>query len=129
MTWCFLSVAQAARMALERGVFTAHSWINTEGFPCGAVRRGSRTSGRYWTAILVVIWMTMAPLPIVVLLLATAEPELMILPVPFAEINAIGTVFPLIPLMIVVMIPIVVAVMVDASGDDHFLCCGCFWRG
>lgn len=71
----------------------------------------------------------MAPLPIVVLPLATAEPELMILPVSFAEINAIGMFFPFIPLMVVVMIMIVVAMMVDASGDDHFLCCGCSWRG
>ena len=53
----------------------------------------------------------------------------MILPVSFAEINAIGMFFPFIPLMVVVMIMIVVAMMVDASGDDHFLCCGCSWRG
>lgn len=71
----------------------------------------------------------MAPLPVVVLLMTGREVEVTILSVPFAEINAIGMVFPIIPLMVVMVIVIVVAMMVDASGDDHFLRCGCFWRG
>jgi hypothetical protein len=79
----------------------------------------------YSTIVLPVIWMVMAPLPVIVLLLAGCKVELAIISVPFAEIDAVRTVFAIIPLMVVMMIAIVVASMIAASGNYNFLGSGC----
>ena len=63
----------------------------------------------------------MAPIPIIALLSAGREVELAIISVPFAEINAVGTVFTFIPGVIVMMVAIVVAGMVAAGGNYHLL--------
>ncbi len=63
----------------------------------------------------------MAPLPVVILLAAADVVELTIVSVPFAEVYAIGTVFAVIPLMIVTMIAIVIAMVIDASTDYYLL--------
>ena len=60
--------------------------------------------------------------------------ELAVVPVSFAKIGAIGTVFTFIPYMIVMMVAIVIARMVAASGNYHFLgsglgCCCSGERG
>jgi hypothetical protein len=60
--------------------------------------------------------------------------KLAVVPVSFAKIDAIGTVFTFIPYMIVMMVAIVIARMVAASGNYHFLssslgCCRCGERG
>ena len=61
----------------------------------------------------------MAPTPVAILFAAAIPMELAIVSVPFAEVCAIGTVFAVVPLMVVVMMAIVVAIMIDA--DYHFL--------
>jgi|SRR6185437_1248126 hypothetical protein len=77
---------------------------------------------------LVAIWMVMAPLPVVILLAAVHVVELTIVSVPFAEVHAIGTVFAVIPLMVVAMIAVVVAMMIDASTDYYLLSRSRLWR-
>ncbi len=76
------------------------------------------------TLVLVVIWMVMAPSPVVVLLSASRKAKLAIVSVMFAQVDSIGTVFPVIPFMIIMVIAIVVA-GVTALSDNHFLGCGC----
>jgi len=73
----------------------------------------------YLTMKLVAIWVAMTPIPVVALLAAAILVELTIASVPFAEVYAVGTVFAVIPLMVVTMIAIVVSRMIDA--DHHFL--------
>jgi hypothetical protein len=73
------------------------------------------------TKYLVAIWMAMAPIPVMCLLAATIVMELAIVSVPFAEVDPIGTVFAVIPLMVVTMIAIVVARVIAPRGDNHFL--------
>src|ERR1700722_2342383 len=70
---------------------------------------------------LVAIWMAMAPSPVITLLAAVIPVELAIVFVPLAQVYAVGTVFAVIPLMVVTMIAIVVASMIAASSDNHFL--------
>jgi hypothetical protein len=79
----------------------------------------------YSTIVLPVIWVVMAPIPVIALLLAGREVELAIISVPFAEIDAVGTVFAFIPYMVVMMIVIVVAGVIAASGNYNFLGSGC----
>ncbi len=68
---------------------------------------------------LVAIWVTVAPIPVIVLFTATREAEFTVVSVPLAKVDAVGTVFAVIPLMVVTMIAIVVARMIDP--DYHFL--------
>ena len=73
-----------------------------------------------WLMInLVAIWMVMTPLPVAILLAAVDAVELTIRSMPFAEVQAIGMVFAVIPLMVVTAITIVIARMIDP--DNHFL--------
>ena len=72
-----------------------------------------------FTKKLVAIWMAMAPLPVAILLAAVIAMELAIISVPFAKVYAIGTVFAVIPLMIVMMVAIIVARMIHS--DLYFL--------
>jgi hypothetical protein len=65
--------------------------------------------------------MVLTPIPVIALLLAGREVELAIISVPFAEINAVGTVFAFIPYMVVMMVAIVVACMIAAGGNYHLL--------
>jgi hypothetical protein len=65
--------------------------------------------------------MVMTPIPIIALLLAGREAELAVVSVPFAEIDAVGTVFSFIPYMVVMMVVIVVARMIAARRNYHFL--------
>jgi hypothetical protein len=62
-----------------------------------------------------------APIPVIALLFAGRKVELAIISVPFAEINAVGTVFAFIPRVVVMMVAIVVASMVAAGGNYHLL--------
>jgi hypothetical protein len=84
--------------------------------------------------VLVVIWMVVAPSPIVVLLPASVQAELAIVSVPFAKVDAVGTVFTIVPNMVITMTAIVVACMVALS-DHNFLgrgglgCCRSSQRG
>ena len=73
------------------------------------------------TLELVLIWMAMAPIPVVSLLAAVISAELAIVSVPFAEVYAVITVLAVIPLMIVMMMAIVVAIVIAARTDNHFL--------
>jgi len=81
----------------------------------------------YLTLVLVVIWMVVAPIPVVVLLPASRKAELAIVSVPFAKVDAVRTVFPVVPHMVVTMIAIVVARMI-ALRNHHFLRSGGLWR-
>jgi len=63
----------------------------------------------------------MAPTPVTALLAAVILVELTIVLVPLAQVYAVGTIFAIIPLMVVTMIAIVVASMIAASSDNHFL--------
>lgn len=63
----------------------------------------------------------MAPIPVIALLVPAISVELPILPVPLTQVYAVGTIFAVIPLMVVTMIAIVVAGMIAASRDYHFL--------
>ena len=72
------------------------------------------------TVELLVIGMVMAPIPVVRLLSAGRQAEFTIVPVPFAQVYTVGTVFAVIPLMIVTMIAIVVASVIALS-DYYFL--------
>jgi hypothetical protein len=63
----------------------------------------------------------MAPTPVTALLTPVISMELTIISVPLAQVYAVGTVFAVIPLMVVTMIAIVVASMLAASSDNHFL--------
>jgi hypothetical protein len=71
--------------------------------------------------VLPMIWMAMAPIPIIALLVRGRKAELAVVSVPFAKIDAVGTVFVFIPFMVVMMILVVVAGMIAASGNYHFL--------
>ena len=75
----------------------------------------------YTNIVLLVIWMVMAPIPVVALLSAGREVELAIISVPFSKINAVGTVFAFIPRVVVMMVAIVVAGMIATSGNYDFL--------
>ena len=70
----------------------------------------------------------MTPLPVVILLAAVDVVELTIVSVPFAQVRAIGTVFAVIPLMIVTMIAVVIAMVIDASTDYYLLGRSRLWR-
>ena len=59
--------------------------------------------------------MAMAPIPVVALAAMVFAAELTIVAVSFAEINAVGTVFAIIPLMIVTMVAVIVAGMIAAA--------------
>jgi hypothetical protein len=83
------------------------------------VEEGSRSAEL--TIKLVAIWMAMAPIPVVALLPPVISVELAIVSVPLAQVYTVGTVFAVIPLMVVTMMAIVVASMIAASGDNHFL--------
>ncbi len=78
------------------------------------------TSRSYLIVELIVIGMAMAPIPVVLLLLASRQMKLPIVPMVFAQVDSIGTVFAVIPLMIVTMIVIVVASVIALS-DHNFL--------
>jgi len=74
----------------------------------------------------------MAPIPVIALLTPIISVELTIVFVPLAQVHAVGAVFAVIPLMVVTMVAIVVASMIAASGDNHFLrggCLGCYRGG
>lgn len=86
------------------------------------------TSVRSWITILVVIRMTVPPSPILILSLSANVPEFAIVPVPFAEIEAIRMIFAFIPCMVVMMIAVIVAVMIYARTYHDFLSSGCFWH-
>jgi hypothetical protein len=75
----------------------------------------------YSTVVLPLIWMMMTPIPVIALLFAGRQVELAIISAPFAKIDAVGTVFVLIPDMVVMMIAIVVARMIAARRNYHFL--------
>jgi hypothetical protein len=64
--------------------------------------------------LLVAIWMIVTPPPVVTLLAAAIVVEFAIISVPFPKVYAIGTVFAVVPLMIVAMITIIVATMIDS---------------
>ena len=63
----------------------------------------------------------MAPSPVTALLALVISVELTIVSVPLAQVYAVGTIFAVIPLMVVAMVAIVVASMIAASSDNHFL--------
>jgi hypothetical protein len=63
----------------------------------------------------------MAPIPVITLLATAIAVELAVVPVPFAKVDSIGTVFAVIPLMVVTMVAIIVARVVAARSDNHFL--------
>jgi hypothetical protein len=63
----------------------------------------------------------MAPTPVTALLTLVVLVELTIVSVPLAKVYAVGTIFAVIPHMVVTMIAIVVASMIAASSDNHFL--------
>jgi len=63
----------------------------------------------------------MAPIPIIALLVRGRKAELAVVSVPFAKIDAVGTVFAFIPHVVVMMIVIVVARMIAARRNHHFL--------
>ena len=72
--------------------------------------------------VLIAIWMAMAPIPVSSLPPMVLAAELTIVPMLFAEVNPVGTVFAVIPLMVVTMVAIVVAVMIAvADANGHFL--------
>jgi hypothetical protein len=78
--------------------------------------------------------MAMAPIPVVALLVTAISVELTIVSVPLAKVYAVGTVFAVIPFMIIAMIAIVVTGMIAASGNHYFLggglrCCRSSKRG
>ncbi len=86
------------------------------------------------TIVLLVIWMMMTPVPIIALLFTGRQVELAIVSVPLSKIDAVGTVFIFIPYMVVMMIVIVIAGMIAASGNYNFLgsgscCCRSCERG
>jgi hypothetical protein len=63
----------------------------------------------------------MAPIPVVILLATVISVKLTVVPVPFAKVDSIGTVFAIIPLMVVAMVAIIVARVFAARSDNHFL--------
>jgi hypothetical protein len=65
--------------------------------------------------------MAVAPIPIVSLLAAGFVVKATIVAVLFAEIDAEGTVFAVVPFVVIVMMAIVVAMMVATFMDDDFL--------
>ena len=72
----------------------------------------------------------MAPIPVIALLFAGRQVKLAIVSVPFAEIDAVGTVFAFIPRVVIMVIVIVVAGMIAASSNYNFLGGGsCRCRG
>jgi hypothetical protein len=68
---------------------------------------------------LIAIWMAMAPIPIAPLPPTANHVELTILDVPLAKVYAVGTVFAVIPLMVVTMVAIVIAGMTPIIVKDY----------
>src|ERR1700680_4253967 len=68
---------------------------------------------------LIAIWMAMSPIPIVALPPTANHVELTILGVPLAKVYAVGTVFAIIPLVIVTMAAIVIAGMTRIVVKDY----------
>jgi len=62
------------------------------------------------------VWMGVAPIPVVALVPAPRFGKRMIFAMPFAEIDAIGTVFVVIPIVIVLMVAVVVAGVILRCG-------------
>ena len=71
------------------------------------------------TMVLIAIWMAMAPMPVRSLPPMVFLAELMIVSVPFAKVYPVGTVFAVVPLMIVTMVAIVVAGMITVGMTDY----------
>jgi hypothetical protein len=110
-------------IAQERAIHTANHAEKPRPSPALSCAEEGASVG-YTTIVLPVIWMMMPPIPVIALLLAGRQVELAIVPVPFAKIHAVGTVFAIIPYMVVMMIVIVVAGMIAARRNYHFLCSG-----
>ena len=68
--------------------------------------------------------MAMAPIPVVALLVAAISMELTIVFVPLAKVYAVGTVFAVVPFMVITMIAIVITGMIAASCNHDFLGAG-----
>jgi hypothetical protein len=79
-------------------------------FPHASVR-GGRNLGGLVDDALIPIWMSMSPSPVGSLLSRVYHVELTILGVPFAEVYAVGTVFAVIPHVVVTTVAIVITVM------------------
>jgi hypothetical protein len=76
----------------------------------------------YRKIILVAIWMAMSPIPVGLLLPRAHLVELTILDMPLAKVYPVGTVFAVIPHMVVTMVAVVVAsVICVVVTDDYFL--------
>jgi hypothetical protein len=71
--------------------------------------------------VLIAVGMAMAPIPIGALLAAGFVVKATIVAVLFAEIDAEGTVFAVVPFMVIVMMAIVVAMIVATCMDNDFL--------
>lgn len=87
---------------------------------------------RWFTMVLIVVWMAMAPIPVGSLLPRAIVLELTIVSVLRAEVEPVGMVLAVIPLMVVTMVAIVIAGMIAvAYANGHFLGSarpGCHWR-
>jgi hypothetical protein len=68
---------------------------------------------------LIAIWVAMAPIPIIPLPPMANHVELTILDMPLAKVYAVGTVFAVIPLMVVAMVAIVIAGMIPVVVADY----------
>src|SRR5277367_1400997 len=130
MTWWFLSVARIG-LSFENLPHPSEGDTQKQRPLSANWCAEDAASIGYTNIVLLVIWMVMAPIPVIALLFAGCEVELAIVSVSLAKVDAIGTVFTFIPYMIVMMIVIVVARMIAASGNYHFLgsglgcCCSC----
>jgi hypothetical protein len=67
-----------------------------------------------------VVGVVMAPFPVISLLVVIGVVELMVLVVFFGQIEAVGPIFAIVPLMVILVIAIIVAGVVPGA-DDGFL--------
>jgi len=114
--------------AIERGGIRRASEDDEKPKPSSTLPRAEEAASvGYLTLVLVVIWMVVAPSPVVVLLPPSSKAELAIVSVPFAKVYPVRTVFAVVPNMVVTMIAIVVPRMI-ALRNHHFLRSGGLWR-
>jgi hypothetical protein len=65
-----------------------------------------------------VVGVVMAPFPVISLLVVIGVVELMVLVVSFGQIDAVGPIFAIVPLMVILVIAIIVAGVVPGADDD-----------
>jgi hypothetical protein len=108
-------------IARERVTHALKIMLKNQDLPPHGYARRKRPRSVKSAITLPIVWMVMAPIPVIALLSAGREVELAIVSVPFAKIDAVGTVFAFIPFMVVMMMAIVVAGMIAAGGNYHLL--------